>query len=56
VPPTPRLQERYASHQAIYEGEGVETEVDQQALHPTVRDPKLWMVTVKQGKVGGCKS
>ena len=45
-----RLQERYASHQAIFEGDGVETEVDQQALHPTVRDPKLWMVTVKQGK------
>ena len=45
-----RLQERYASHQAIYEGDGVETEVDQQALHPTVKDPKLWMVMCKQGK------
>ena len=34
-------------------GEGVDAAVDQQALHPTVMDPKLWMVVVKQGKAGG---
>ena len=45
-----RLKERYAAHRAQYEGDGVADVVDQQALHPTVRDPKLWMVTVKQGK------
>ena len=33
-------------------GEGVDAAVDQQALHPTVMDPKLWMVVVKQGKAG----
>ena len=45
-----RLKERYAAHRDKYEGDGVADAVDQQALHPTVRDPKLWMVTVKQGK------
>ena len=46
-----RLKERYAAHRAQYEGDDVLADVvDQQALHPTVRDPKLWMVTVKQGK------
>ena len=45
-----RLKERYAAHRDRYEGDGVADAVDQQALHPTVRDPKLWMVTVKQGK------
>ena len=45
-----RLKERYAAHRDRYEGDGVADQVDQQALHPTVRDPKLWMVTVKQGK------
>ena len=46
------LKERYAAHRAAadYGDVGIGTEVDQQALHPTVRDPKLWLVTVKQGK------
>jgi transcription elongation factor SPT5 len=45
-----RLKERYAANRDWYEGDGIADQVDQQALHPTVRDPKLWMVTVKQGK------
>jgi len=44
------IKERYAAPR--YEaGRGqVDENVDQQALHPTVRDPKLWLVTVKIGK------
>jgi len=45
-----RLKERYAAHRERYDGDGVADAGDQQALHPTVRDPKLWMVVVKQGK------
>ena len=41
-----RLKERYAAHRDKYEGDGVADAVDQQALHPTVQDPKLWLVTV----------
>jgi len=38
-----RIQERYArSSQAEYDEET--TDVEQQALLPSVRDPKLWMV------------
>ena len=46
------LKERYAAHRAAadYGDVGIGTEVDQQALHPTVRDPKLWLVTVKAGQ------
>jgi transcription elongation factor SPT5 len=45
------IKERYAAPQ--YESGGryeLDDGVDQQALHPTVRDPKLWLVTVKLGK------
>ena len=44
------IKERYAAPR--YEaGTGqLDANVDQQALHPTVRDPKLWLVTVKLGK------
>ena len=46
-----RLKERYAAHRDVMrDGDGIAEVVDQQALHPTVKDPKLWMVTVKQGK------
>lgn len=38
-----RIQQRYArSSHAEYDEET--TDVDQQALLPSVRDPKLWMV------------
>lgn len=39
-----RVQERFykSSHQMEYDEET--TDVDQQALLPSVRDPKLWMV------------
>lgn len=43
-----RIQERYArSSQAEYDEET--TEVEQQALLPSVRDPKLWMVKCAVG-------
>ena len=46
-----QIKERYAAHMAReFDGDVVGSVVDQQALHPTVRDPKLWLVTVKQGK------
>ena len=46
-----QIKERYAAHLAReFDGDVVGSVVDQQALHPTVRDPKLWLVTVKQGK------
>jgi len=52
------VKERYESRRYAdaYDEEGqrrgpiVNEYVDQQSLHPTVRDPKLWMVPVKQGK------
>ena len=52
------VKERYESRRYAdaYDEEGqrrgpiVSDYVDQQSLHPTVRDPKLWMVAVKQGK------
>ena len=52
------VKERYESRRYAdaYDEEGqrrgpiVNEYVDQQSLHPTVRDPKLWMVAVKQGK------
>ena len=44
------IKERYAQPRYADAGRGVDESVDQQALHPTVRDPKLWMVTVKLGK------
>lgn len=37
-----RIQERFSRHHEEYDEEA--TEVDQQALLPSVRDPKLWMV------------
>ncbi|GAA0147810.1 hypothetical protein LIER_36587 [Lithospermum erythrorhizon] len=45
-----RLQERYMSrrHQVEYDDEA--TEVEQQALLPSVRDPKLWMVKCAIGR------
>lgn len=44
-----RIQERYArSSQAEYDEET--TEVEQQALLPSVRDPKLWMVKCAIGR------
>ena len=39
-----------SAHGEEFDGDVVGSVVDQQALHPTVRDPKLWLVTVKQGK------
>ena len=45
-----QIKERYAAHLAGFDGDVVGSAVDQQALHPTVQDPKLWLVTVKQGK------
>lgn len=43
-----RIQERYArSSQAEYDEET--TDVEQQALLPSVRDPKLWMVKCAVG-------
>ena len=45
------IKERYAQPRYADAGRGqIDDSVDQQALHPTVRDPKLWMVTVKLGK------
>lgn len=44
-----RIQERYArSSQAEYDEET--TDVEQQALLPSVRDPKLWMVKCAMGR------
>ncbi|KAH9614186.1 hypothetical protein KSS87_017895 [Heliosperma pusillum] len=44
-----RIQERYArSNQAEYDEET--TDVEQQALLPSVRDPKLWMVKCAIGR------
>lgn len=37
-----RLHERYGKREMDYDDEA--TEVEQQALLPSVRDPKLWMV------------
>lgn len=37
-----RLQERYGRRETDYDEEA--TDVEQQALLPSVRDPKLWMV------------
>ena len=37
-----RIQERYGRRATDYDEET--TEVEQQALLPSVRDPKLWMV------------
>lgn len=51
-----RIQERYArSSQVEYDEET--TDVDQQALLPSVRDPKLWMVKCAVGTyVYNCSS
>ncbi|XP_076924579.1 putative transcription elongation factor SPT5 homolog 1 [Bidens hawaiensis] len=38
-----RIQERFARNRAEYDDDDA-TEVEQQALLPSVRDPKLWMV------------
>lgn len=37
-----RIQERFSRHHEEYDEEA--TDVEQQALLPSVRDPKLWMV------------
>ena len=47
------IKERYAQPVYRHTDSGraqLDENVDQQALHPTVRDPKLWLVTVKLGK------
>ena len=45
------IKERYAQPRYADAGRAqVDENVDQQALHPTVRDPKLWIVTVRLGK------
>ncbi|CAI6009806.1 unnamed protein product [Closterium sp. NIES-65] len=43
------LEERYARNEVPELGEGEATEVEQQALLPSVRDPKLWMVKCELG-------
>ncbi|XP_010530229.1 PREDICTED: putative transcription elongation factor SPT5 homolog 1 isoform X1 [Tarenaya hassleriana] len=43
-----RIQERYSRHHAEYDEEA--TDVEQQALLPSVRDPKLWMVKCVIGR------
>ncbi|KAL3504343.1 hypothetical protein ACH5RR_034184 [Cinchona calisaya] len=43
-----RLQERYGKREVEYDEEA--TEVEQQALLPSVRDPKLWMVKCAIGR------
>ncbi|CAI9115613.1 OLC1v1016567C2 [Oldenlandia corymbosa var. corymbosa] len=43
-----RLQERYGRREMEYDDEA--TEVEQQALLPSVRDPKLWMVKCAIGR------
>lgn len=39
-----RIQERYAARSLNVEYDEEATDVEQQALLPSVRDPKLWMV------------
>ena len=39
-----KIQERYARNRSEYDDDDDQTEVEQQALLPSVRDPKLWMV------------
>ncbi|CAI7854315.1 unnamed protein product [Closterium sp. NIES-54] len=46
------LEERYARNEVPELGEGEATEVEQQALLPSVRDPKLWMVKCELGHEG----
>ncbi|CAA7019681.1 unnamed protein product [Microthlaspi erraticum] len=43
-----RIQERYSRHHEEYDEEA--TDVEQQALLPSVRDPKLWMVKCAIGR------
>lgn len=43
-----RLHERYGKKEVEYDEEA--TEVEQQALLPSVRDPKLWMVKCAVGR------
>lgn len=48
------MQEKYSNPRAEYDDEddyedGEPTHVDQQALLPSVRDPKLWMVKCAVG-------
>ncbi|XP_019415217.1 PREDICTED: putative transcription elongation factor SPT5 homolog 1 isoform X2 [Lupinus angustifolius] len=43
-----RIQQRYAKRQSDYDEEA--TDVEQQALLPSVRDPKLWMVKCAIGR------
>lgn len=42
-----RIQERFSRHHEEYDEEA--TDVEQQALLPSVRDPKLWMVKCAVG-------
>ncbi|KAL8459365.1 hypothetical protein ACS0TY_036742 [Phlomoides rotata] len=45
-----RIQERYAARSLNVEYDDEATDVDQQALLPSVRDPKLWMVKCAIGR------
>eukprot|EP00958_Prasinococcus_capsulatus_P000477 scaffold44_cov411-Prasinococcus_capsulatus_cf.AAC.2 len=45
------IQERYASQQYTAPDENAETtELEQQALQPSVTDPKLWLIKARPGK------
>ena len=45
------IQERYASQQYVAPSEDAETtELEQQALQPSVTDPKLWLIKARPGK------
>lgn len=43
------IQQRYSARQDYQEYDEETTDVEQQALLPSVKDPKLWMVTCKAG-------
>ncbi|KAM7255769.1 hypothetical protein ACFE04_011510 [Oxalis oulophora] len=45
-----RIQERYARSSHTSEFDEEQTEVEQQSLLPSVRDPKLWMVKCAMGR------